>query len=62
MNNNLKLLEKLKAQVAESIYFSKDSKLNAKKITAYIKGDQLPDDVKALLDEREQPYMCGRIF
>ena len=62
MNNNLKLLEKLKAQVAESIYFTKTSKANAKKITAYIKGDQLPSDVKALLDEREQPYMWENIL
>jgi len=62
MSNNSNLLEKLKAQVAESIYFSKRSKLNAKKITAYIKGDQLPHDVKALLDEREQPYMWENIL
>ena len=50
-NNDLKLLEKLKSQVAESIYFLKESKENTKKITAYIKGDQLPDDVRALLDD-----------
>lgn len=60
--NEKELLEKLKYQIKESEHYFKKSKETAKKITAYIKGDQLPDEVKNILLQREQPEMWENIF
>lgn len=59
---NFKLLETLKAQVEESKHYFKKSKQTAKKITRYIKGDQLPDEVKEVLADRGQPEMWENVF
>lgn len=56
------LLQKLKLQVEEARFHSKKSKETAKKITNYIKGDQLPQEVKEILAGREQPEMWENIF
>jgi hypothetical protein len=57
-----KLLTKLKLQVEEATFHSKNSKEIAKRITSYLKGDQLPQEVKEILAGREQPEMWENIF
>lgn len=55
-------LEDLKEQVRESETHFKNSKEIAKRVNSYIKGDQLPPDVKAILEGRQQPEMWENIF
>jgi len=57
-----KLLQELKSQINESNIAFKKSKETAKKVTSYIKGDQLPPEVIELLNFREQPLMWENIF
>ena len=61
-NEELILLDELKNQVEESTSHFKKSKETARRITSYIKGDQLPDEVRQLLADREQPEMWENIF
>ncbi|TLS99917.1 portal protein [Aliarcobacter cibarius] len=61
-NEELKLLETFKSQVEESKYHFKTAKETAKRINSYIKGDQLPEEVRKILLEREQPEMWENIF
>jgi len=56
------LLQELKSQINESNIAFKKSKETAKKVTSYIKGDQLPPEVIELLNFREQPLMWENIF
>ncbi|QDF28965.1 portal protein [Halarcobacter anaerophilus] len=56
------LLEELKQQVDESTFHFRKSKDTAKRVNSYIKGDQLPQEVKELLAERDQPEMWENIF
>ena len=58
----LKYLEDLKKQVEESTHHFRKAKVTAKRINSYIKGDQLPDEVRQILLEREQPEMWENIF
>lgn len=64
MNNNeeLELLSNLKNQIEESEKYFKQSKERAKRIKSYLKGDQLPEEVRQLLEEREQPEMWENII
>ena len=58
----LKHLEDFKKQVEESTHHFRKAKETAKRINSYIKGDQLPDEVRQILLEREQPEMWENIF
>jgi hypothetical protein len=60
--NETKILEKLKLQVQESEHHFKGSKDILRRIVSYLKGDQLPDEVRAIIAEREQPEMWENIF
>ena len=65
MQNNNKgflILERAKAQVAESTHHFKIAKERDKLIRQYIKGDQLPEDVLTALEERGQPKMWENLF
>ncbi|WP_418179741.1 hypothetical protein ACNSOO_04560 [Aliarcobacter lanthieri] len=57
-----KLLEELKNQVEESSTHFKKAKESARRINSYLKGDQLPDEVRQLLADREQPEMWENIL
>ena len=61
-NEELKCLEDFKKQVEESTHHFRKAKETAKRINSYIKGDQLPDEVRQILLEREQPEMWENIF
>ncbi len=62
VNKDYKLIERFKKQVEESEFHFKAAKERDRKIKDYLKGDQLPEDVKQILQEREQPEMWENIF
>ncbi|MGK0255916.1 MAG: hypothetical protein ACI81I_000524 [Arcobacteraceae bacterium] len=61
-NKDYILLERFKQQVEESTFYFKPSKEKDKRIREYLKGDQLPQEVKSILAEREQPEMWENIL
>lgn len=62
MDNELELLDKFQNQVEEATFYAQDSKDISKTITSYLKGDQLPQEVKDILYGRDQPEMWENIF
>ncbi len=61
----MSLIDKLKAQLQDSYELTRESRKEADRALEYFHGNQIPDDVKAVLEGRGQPEMwenmCDRI-
>lgn len=60
--NNQNLLDRLKLYKEESEHYTSASRKLAKKVKKYYKGEQLPEDVITVLEDRGQPVLWENII